>query len=299
MVLSRSFQPHRDESFEELIERGLKGSEFKKSRNGRLHASDVLCERKAVYDSNWEGEEIETPDKYHFIKGGMVSEEINKYSLKETASLLFDEYKMPDIGINLGGRVDAIVHYKNKLWVVEMKQIGSLPTSPKKYHESQTMLYSAITGLPAILYYVDRKVITPFPQTPSHRAFFLDSGYDNRFKYLSRAVKSNLYNESKLIPDKPIYLKKSWCPSHCKLKEVCWGGESFPSNDGLEGFMRATVKQIKEIEVNGDKITKQLLNREVLKDRFNGVLSFLEKNSRHKITKQLLSGQEWDDYFYY
>lgn len=264
-------------------------------RNGRLYASDSgLCELKGAISSNFNGTKTNSAEMQFFVESGKTTESVVLRGLDNSGSLLFSDYKTPDIGINLGGYVDGIVYLNDKIWVMEVKEVGNIPLSPNKTHEAQAMIYCAILGLPTLICYVDRKY-SGFPKGLIQQTYELDDSYQNRFKFLNRAVKSHLYGKNKLYPQKPSYMLKSHC-GWCDYKNMCWGDVSTPEKWVGKDFKLATPSQVIQIEKEANELTKQLLNKDVARNRLTGVLNHIEKNGRDN-AKRVLTNQDWSCYY--
>lgn len=294
MVLTINFNhQQQDKDLGDYMMQGLESVEYKK-RGGRLYVSDsTLCEKKAVLASNeltYESDGF----KSFYTEQGKTAERVALTGLDNSGLLMFADYKTPDIGINIGGKIDAIVYYKERVQILEIKQIGSLPVSPIKDHIAQTVFYSALLGLPAILLYLDRK-IEGFNTGLLRREFVMDTSFENRRKYLERAVKGYLYNKEKLIPLKPDYMKKSYC-TRCDYQEKCWGKDEDYSLWLEQGFSFASFENSVDIQKTCDTMILALLNETVLRDRTTGVLNYLQKYSTRKITKEVLGGS-WDSFY--
>ena len=295
MVLNSSFKLRKkDDDLSKLIVEGL-GSEPPelKNRQGRLYASDsVLCHKKGVLKSTRQVYEQSDALMSYYVEQGITAERVTLKGLDNAGVLLFENYRLPDIGINLGGYVDGIIYYKGKVWVLEVKQIGSLPASPKKEHEAQAMLYGAVTGLPSLILYLDRKV-AGWNTGLLTRVFELDNSYDNRFKFLYRAVLASQFVKNKVIPKKPDYMKKSYC-GRCPFFDRCWEGSEDYNNWLKQGFRNSDLTDEQEYSKIATKITKDLLNQQVMQNRTIGVLKFIFENGRENAKKHL-SGS-WSEF---
>jgi len=254
-------------SLTSAIKSGLAHEKFI-DRKGRFWASDCgLCSRRAVLSANSSGYSIVSPSMEVYFELGKKIETIILESLEKTGNLLFADYRIPDIDMNLGGRVDGIILDNGKIKALEIKSCGALPTRPKPAHKAQALIYSAITGLPGSLLYLSRHV-AGFDKKLMMQEFKLDDEqekYDAMFS-LAYAAFSNDLN---VLPGKGIH-KISHC-GFCKYIPNCWHDASFDSS--LEHIPDDLAPQIME---EADSWTEEFMRpEEVAKRRSNVLLDIM------------------------
>ena len=298
MVLKMNRKPRdKDESLLGLVVSGLTWYS-EGERTGRLYASsDSLCEKKAVLDSNTGGTQLESATKTFYIEGGNMTEDLVRRGLENKKRLLWSEYKIPDIGINVGGRIDGIIALDDRLWVLEIKQINNLPSSPKPIHAAQATTYSAFVGLPAVILYIDRKV-AGFEQRLLGKSFVLDTSYENRFKYLFNLALADLCNENKVIPRKPDHMKKSWCQTaYCNWQQKCWDTDTNYDYWLAKGFEPITRSLEEDLRGEAFRIVSEALEDDIVLDRMRGVLNHIQNESRYTDAVEVwLKDKNWKGY---
>src|SRR5690606_33434459 len=117
-----TFQNHRAHNFvqygdvvtggdtiSKLVVRGMSKIN-QRQRNGRLYASDAgFCARQTALQADRDDYEVQTAATTAYYAIGVTIEDLVLNGLYESGALLFKGYKLPDIGLNLGGYIDAIV----------------------------------------------------------------------------------------------------------------------------------------------------------------------------------------------
>ena len=258
------------------------------SRNGRLWASDSTeCHLRGVIESNFSGFKPSNSSKSFLVKSGLATEDAVISNVYDS-SLLFQQYRLPNVGLNLGGKVDVISHLNDKIFIVEVKEKTSLPAKPLKSHLAQASIYSAILGLPAIVLYVQRVLIDRF-QELQLKAFQIDNA--QRYKHLLNAVRVNIFNKRKLLPTRPDYMKKTYCRNnYCSHYDSCWEGA-----DNYLDWNIATFEDEEKIDIEANKVTEQMLDESVINDRTRGVLKHLSVYGT-EYAKDILKNKSWDGY---
>ena len=226
----RKGKPFEDESITSLINKGLTASSRLHRKN--LYASDAAyCPRKASIIVNLP-DEYESPTsssgKLYMAIGSAVHEQIQT-GLRNAGALLAAEYRIDELGINLGGYIDAIFCLNDVPRILEIKTCGNLPSRPKPEHVSQAITYSLITGIPKpILYYVSRSV-AGWDGKLITRTFELEPSPDEYFLIALNLYRAQHYGRAQRLAEIPAHIKNSSTCGFCPFKNMCWGGgEPFP-----------------------------------------------------------------------
>lgn len=276
----------KPKSLEAAILLGMESSSST-NRSGRLWASDAgSCERRATMAAVIPNNKREGPASIAYYKIGNAIEDLMLDALDNQEMLLFPQYKMPDIGLNLGGYADGIIYDRGRLRVLEVKSCGSLPSSVKPEHEAQAQLYAAITGFPATVLYMSRNVASWRTGQPEMliRSFDLPFSRKDLSWYLTRAVIARLHIKAKVTPGRPIHMKKSHC-GFCLFKDSCWGTGDLP----LGARRESTPREYRDIVRSAKSKVEGLLENEVVTKRQNGILLFVRKHGTNH-AKTLLNG---------
>jgi hypothetical protein len=164
--------------------------------------------------------------EFYFGIGNAVDDVLGK-AWRKAGILMGQEVNVPDIGINLGGRIDAVIKLDGQPTIIEHKTCGNnLPRAPKLEHEAQCMIYAAITGLPAHVLYVSRNP-ADWQGNLNIVSFTLDTSIERRRYYLTQAVTGYIYTKSKRTPPiSPMIESKSHC-GFCPFQQNCWETNQF------------------------------------------------------------------------
>lgn len=255
-------------------------------RNGRIFASQAAnCPRQAYLKSTQVGQEIVTPASQGYFTMGSAIEELVISALVRERALLFSQFKLPDVGLNLGGYIDGIVVIAGKVRVLEIKSCGELPNEPKPDHINQAMVYAAITGLPPTVFYFSRSVAT-FDGTLKIREFSITPTLEEIQAVLFRVAYAREAIDAGVIPDIPDeFTGKKDC-GFCPFKEICWGEEPLPGPAvDTDTHLRLTKAARKTV--------KTLTDPEAVRNRRNGVLRHIYRFGTD-VAKEHLSG-DWDE----
>jgi hypothetical protein len=279
-----------EKTLKEHLESGLLGTQ-EIDRSGRTWVSQVSgCARHGALAATFKGSEVEDAAKEFYCEIGKTAENSILKGWRKDGILLFHDYSLPRIyGLDVGGKVDAIVYYRNKITVVEVKTCGALPSKPKPAHLSQARLYAAFLGLPYTLFYMSRSV-AKFGGSLKVKEFNYDFDVDILTNNMYNAVyASNCIKDSKM----PSKSSEATTVSHglctfCNFKDVCWGEQiphlELPTNEENMELKRKSMKRAKYL----------MLEKNVSKRR-NGVFKFLSKANDN--SKRILNGKSWKDLY--
>lgn len=259
-------------------------------RTDRFYASDAgMCPRQAALKSQGKGE-IDNPASFNaYCELGNTIEDLVVKSLEREKALLFTQYRIPDIGINLGGKIDVIAVVKGKLRIIEVKSCGELPKKEAKAeHQAQALIYSAVTGLPASVLYFSRNVWDFKDNKLMLKEIPLDDMLEEKRAVIYRASLAYYSTRKGYLPDIPSHImKKSDC-GFCPFKSFCWDG--LP----LETLLKSPTPEQNDTVIQQAKaFTDHLLDFNVTSDRRRGILKHIQM-SGGKLAQDVLRGS-WDD----
>lgn len=271
-----------------LVARGLtKQNNY--DRQGRLYASDAgLCERKAVLAATDTNPSIDTASAQGYYALGNAIEELVMDGLYAQGALLFKQYRLPDVGLNLGGYIDGIILLAGRVRVLEVKSCGKLPDVPKPHHASQAYIYSAVTGLPASLLYFSRTV-AKLDGTMLMKEFNLEEHPSEKRKSIYRAVLASLAVKRKVVPEKPSHMDtESKCTdAFCPFTSACWHGAGVDT-----GWPVISASDNVDLIREAHELTDTLLSSAATIDRRTGVLNYLKLHGNNR-AKELLTESDW------
>lgn len=273
----------------DLILSGMK-SEREINRNGRLYAgSSGFCERQTALDATYKGLEVTEPSSTGYFALGIAVEDLILDALHKKNTLLFRQLETPNIGINIGGKIDGFVFIPqlDKIRMVEVKSCGTtLPSEPNLTHKAQALIYSGITGFEISLVYYSRNVadrnkkvlLKPF-----------DLGYDEReiYKAMYRACYGYFASKLGVMPRKPLHIANQDVCGFCRFIPVCWQGEKAHLAD-------ITPEQQKEIEEKSVALANHILSPESIAQRKNLVLKKIASEGTLN-AKELLKKRNWQE----
>lgn len=197
-------------------------------------ASSVhACQREAVLSRYFGGKENVSLHNEGYKAIGLALEDKIIEQFQKAGILKAREFEISRLGINLGGRIDAIVKTPSGLVGIEIKTCGKLPSKPKKRHLRQTLVYSAITGLQMKLIYWSRSVAQYDATGARPKVRVFDAPYDGEpiRQAMKDIVLSYLKHKNGILPDIPEHIRKSKDCRFCIFYDFCWGDAILPHND--------------------------------------------------------------------
>lgn len=270
-------------------------SENDRSANGRLYVSSSgFCPRKAALDATM-------PDRYGFngvsnafMRLGNCMEKILLEGAFASKRLLFADYSIPTTGLDVGGKIDGILEFNHKVYLAEIKSIAYLPkgdeteilTNPRfGQNLAQTSIYSAITGLPAILVYFSRFVKQSGKSNNLALKVF-DLGFDveRLTPYIESLATSSFAIDAGVLPDIPDNFDMKEHCGFCPFKSNCWDSGSFVLEDNPA--VLATV------ETKAKNFADEFMSTAAIEKRRNGVLKHISLNGTPHAEK-LLHKKDW------
>lgn len=208
------------ESLVDTLIRGLAHVEPRPSRRGRIYASDGgLCERQGMLKATLDLTETASASLTAYAKLGDSIEEIIIDALRDQDIVLLggrgSQLHLPDIGMNLGGYCDGVILYHGEVHILEIKSCGQLPKVPKPNHAAQASIYSAVTGLPAIIFYFSRSVAKWGGELLTTQ-FDLNARGEAQSEAMYRVAYAHFAHLMGVTPDKPRHMdteaKCGFCP---------------------------------------------------------------------------------------
>lgn len=275
------------DELELTIIRGLT-HEYHVSRDGRLYASDSgYCQRQTALSALRNEDVKQEPQTTAYFDLGKAVESLIVNSLYTQKTVMFTQYILPDVGMNLGGKIDAIIRLDgHPVTAIEIKSCGSIPKEPYPEHLAQAYMYSGVTGLPTKLVYFGRNVIN-FSGKLQLKTF--DLGYDISAisKTINRAALGYYSSLEGVLPNIPSHITSEKDCGFCPFKNVCWHGEKSILASATKGQANAIIKQA------NDK-TKEITDKDNTESRRNGIFRFLKTHGT-QYAKDLLTSTKWDD----
>lgn len=262
------------------------------SREGRLYASDAgACARKAVLSATSNDMILNNPASNAYYGIGNAIEELLIKGLTKSDAILFSQYRLPPVGINMGGYIDAIVIVNGKIRVLEIKSCGKLPNGPKPAHTSQAAIYSAITGLPATLLYMSRSVANATGALQLAE-FELESYHSVKRDAVYSAVLADVCVKRGVVPHKPYTMtEEKMCDEiYCPFTAICWHGQKLPVT-----YPEVSVEDNPLVIKEATELTDKIMDPLATQQRRSGVLKYIQMNGT-PLAKTILAG-DWSSYF--
>lgn len=282
------FGKEEKQSLIDITNAGL--TKFSKgSRNGNIWPSSAYCSRLIALTSNFENTSIITPAQNSYMSIGVAVEDLLIHAWKQQEILLFEQYRLPDVGLNVRGYIDAVIYLHGQVYVVEVKSCSKLPSKPNAKHESQALIYSIITGLPAKIVYFSRSV-ADWRGNLQMRVFDLESVEESKKRAVfQQVVVGYISKERGVIPPRPFEKVGDGdnLPPHCEycdFEDYCWQSQEKPID--LPEIQRNS-NEFYDIILESSDIVDEIMERDTMRKRRNGVLKFLSQNAQTVAGKNL------------
>lgn len=278
-----------EDTISKLVVRGMSKIN-QRQRNGRLYASDAgFCARQTALQADRDEYEVQTAATTAYYAIGVTIEDLVLNGLYESGALLFKGYKLPDIGLNLGGYIDAIVFLNGRIRVLEVKSCGQLPSVPKPTQAAQAMVYSAITGLPATLLYFSRSVAN-FKGELMLKEFPLPESDTQKRMTLYQVAYGHLAFMNKVIPAIPAHVTSKAQCGFCPFTGICWDGEE------IKKWRHVDPDTHLRLVNEANELVDILMDPAAVNDRRTGILKHLSRAGNSK-AKELLRNTDWSRFF--
>jgi hypothetical protein len=188
-----------------------------------------------------------------YFANGNASHDVIADGFDKAGILVCSEFHLPDVGLNLGGRIDNVIEVDGGYALVEIKTCGTLPTKAKPQNLAQAMVYSLITGIDRIfIFYISRSVASfdgrlksaEFEVVPSQEDL-ASTAYRMCVAYFSTLSK-------KCPPIPPHITARSHC-GFCPFQEKCWGDKEFA---GVEDM---TAREFEKVHTTALEHSERLM----------------------------------------
>lgn len=194
-------------------------------RRARFFAGDIgFCSRASATFCLVSPEFVvqENCASQFYFNGGNAFHEVIDNAYEKAGILIATEYRLPDIGLNLGGRIDNVIKLDGNYALVENKTCGSVPGAAKPQHLSQLMVYLLITGIDrGFLYYISRNVADFGGVLKSAEFEVIPSEEDLRFTAYTMCV-AYYSTMMKKQPPIPTNIKTRSRCGFCPFISSCW-----------------------------------------------------------------------------
>lgn len=268
-----------DSKLEDIVEAGLRSS-FKTDRNGRMYARDTYCSRRnsilAVYKEN-----VQTDGLFSFYTEiGNVVEDIVLRAFRKQGVLVDFNYGVEFPGLNLGGKIDAIVFVNDKLRILEIKTISKNPDKPKDSHLKQAETYAAATGLDYSVVYVPRTLHTFVGNKIKLDMKSFHYQFDEAVlrPHLYTIAQSHYSIEKNVLP--PFNKRYKTQCEYCQFANMCW--DKIPLSD--LSLLPPTILQEEEIHV---------LSADFVENYFNDITKKREEVQRNLVKRRKVTSFDY------
>lgn len=264
----------------EIIQRGLTVVRTS-NRNGRFYASTGgICARKSFLHVFQPGTTITSASLRFYAEIGNTVETLILEALKKENRLLAAGEFLPNTEIDLGGIIDGLIidklNEQECPFILEIKTCESIPPKAKLNHYMQTLLYSAIIGLPAKIVYIPRARLASYDGIINLEEFEVPFTYDELRIPLWELVMAGLCYALEVLPDKKYGIKKTHCSSvYCPFVNHCWNTQDFSDYD----LKTILPEDYKDLQTTTDKIVDEILNVEKMAKRRADWLREIAKKS--------------------
>ncbi len=264
--------------------------------NGRLYVSSSgYCARKSALDATM-------PDRYDFsgtshafMRIGQTMEQILLEGAYAKNKLLFADYKIPTTGLDVGGKVDGIVMFDNKITVAEIKSIAYLPKGNEQelsinprfgQYVAQTSLYSAILGLPSILVFFSRFVRQSGKSNDLAIKVF-NLGFDTLRleKHIESLALASFAVDENVLPDIPSEFNQKEHCRFCDFQRNCW--------DDTPTVLDENNELLTNIEDKAKTFAHTFMSKEAILQRRNGILKHISMHGT-EMAKKILIERDWN-----
>ena len=259
-----------------------------RDRQGRIYASNGgRCERAAALSATVPATQMKSAALMGYAQLGNAIEDLIVNALDDGETVLFKQYHLPEVGLNLGGYVDAIIFHQGHLRVLEIKSCGVVPRAPKPLHATQAALYSAITGLPATVFYFSRSVAN-YDSELLTAQFDLGEAGELQRAALWRVAYAKLAIDQGVTPGIPFHLSKASDCDYCPFIPHCW--EGLPP--AATWPQAVTPAQHVELSRQATEWVDRLLDPVDVARRRTGILKHIERHGG-ETAKRVLSNATW------
>lgn len=294
-------------SFLENNFKNLYSTRAKTRKKTRPNASSSLCPRQIALG-------IEAPERWYdkpkaledYATLGNAIEENVLRKYRNAGQLYLEQWKIPEaltnLGLNVGGIIDAIIEIDGELVLLDIKTVGSVESAPyiqllqhevnnlvtgvdlifsatdkrlketvekgvKDSHIAQLQLYAAITGIDNVyIQLMSRKVQDTYTTAgdPSVKFEMVPVSISSLEKRVAIVHYAERCRELGFLPDKLAGIKKTMCSdAFCEFQAFCWKDEDFGTTlQPITPEMSTTLK-LEAIEFAQSYISKREERKEL------------------------------------
>lgn len=237
----------------------------------KFFAKDVAhCSRQAcmyLYQSP-EKEELYSAASALYMNMGTAAHETLAEAFKKANILVASEYHIPDLGLNIGGRIDNLLMVDGKLRILEIKTCGAQPSAVKPDHRLQVLVYAIATGIAnPIVLYLSRDV-ADYTGALKLYEFEVNASQEELMAVATEMCLSYYSALTKKLPPVPVRFKTKSACGYCPFVDICWSGNEAPAetmnDETYLGVLKIAQTQAKQIldsmDKRREKIEKELLN---------------------------------------
>jgi hypothetical protein len=197
------------------------------NRKGRLYAGDNVCHRmNAILSQNKSTVKIEST-MIPYTEVGIAMEKLIIRALNKGGVFVANDVRIPELeGIPMGGKIDAIIWWRDRPVIVEVKTASN--TIVKEKHRIQAMTYSMFTGLDYIILYINRSIGKPnFGKlTLDTEAHYFAYSEDESLELFKNVCKAAYSSTTGLLDNTDIPYNKTACKSfYCPFIGYCHEGK--------------------------------------------------------------------------
>lgn len=249
----RKGPPKTERTLLESIVKSKLTENVESKRNGRIYGSEAgFCSRMSAINGSHPISDDVTAAGRFYMGIGVAIHDLVKEAFVKANMTVYEEYHLPEIGINLGGYVDIIIMHQGEPHIIEVKSCGRLPSVAKPQHEAQAALYGAVLGIPATLMYVSRNV-NDFFGNLLVKAIPVSNSDETRRAALFNATLAHLSIKHRVVPSK-TFETDSNC-SYCRFHSLCWGSAS-PNGYRLASPLKESRLRLLAANMTDDLLAK-------------------------------------------
>lgn len=298
MILSKpSGVKSRYASTEEMAINYMSKSYPLHREGGRIFPSEANCDRRvALYglvDQIEPMNHVVSPEGLLYMDYGSSAHKTLTNAFYLAGKLLFKEYHLPKLELNLGGYVDAIIlDFDDRIRGVEIKTCGAktfklMPSEIKDEHRKQAAIYSVILGLDFKVLYVSRDVKDYAADKLLIKSIPLVLSDEEKEETIVRLVVAHLAMNDNKLPPIPFSSAKE-C-GFCPFTNLCWS--EWGKNKTFA--MEADEKSMKKYRKGAEQIARKIIDD--TPKRRNGILNHISRHGTPD-AKRLLGGS-WENLF--
>jgi hypothetical protein len=166
-----------------------------------------------------------------YMNTGTAVHDTIAQAFRQAGVSVAEEFKLAEMGLTVGGRIDNIIKLGDEYAIVEIKTCGELPSSPKPEHKAQAMFYSLATGIRKVFVLYASRSIASFGGDLKMTEYELVTTDDELYEVAFNASVSYFSALSGKRPPMPTYFTARSKCGFCPFMDKCWDGATL---DGVE-----------------------------------------------------------------